>query len=218
LNIYVTVEGKGEKIVYKKWIKFTNSSLRIVDSIDEVTQNRVFIISGGGYPHYFETIEYGVRDVEGLGLFDLLVISIDSEDMSFNEKYEEVKNFIDNLHTNINYKIIVQNFCLETWALGNRNIIPRNPQSTIIRNYINYYNVLLNDPENLPPYPEEELNRAQFAQKYLRTILNDRYRNLTYLKSNPEVLTDKKFFKRIKSRCLDTNHISSFNGFLEAFN
>lgn len=215
MNFYVVVEGKGEKIIYRKWIKYINPTLRIVDSIDKVTNNNVYIISGNGYPSYFDIISNAIEDVSTLNCFDLLVVSVDSEKMTYMEKYHEIKTFIDQKNKNINYKIIIQHFCIETWALGNKIIIPRNPQSKIIRNYIQFYDVLLNDPENLPPY--KNLNRAQFAYSYLHAILNDRYRNLTYHKTTPEVITNHKFFNRIKSRYLESNHISSFKGLLDAF-
>ena len=218
MNIYIVVEGTGEKILYPKWIKYINPSLRLVDSIEDVKKNNFIIFSGRGYPNYKETIKNGAQDVNDNKLFDLLVVSVDSEDMSYDEKYNEIKEFIEGLNLNIDYKIIIQNFCLETWALGNRIIVPRNPNSELIREYLNFYDVLTNDPENLPYYPKEKLNRAQFAFKYLKTILNDRYRNLSYMKNNPRILTDRKFFNRIKSRYSDTNQIISFKSFLDAFN
>jgi hypothetical protein len=218
MNIYLIVEGNiGEKAVYSSWIPFVNPSLNIKNNIQDVQQDDVFIISGGGYPNYYEIIENGIEDVKYTNLFDRIVIAIDSEEMSYIEKQNEITNFLINKNIPIDCRIIIQHFCLETWALGNRIIIPRNPKSVQIKIYRKIFDVLVNDPELLPRLDSENLNRSQFAEKYLRVILNDKYKNLTYNKSNVKTLLNKKFFDRVTSRHLDTNHISSFANFLNAF-
>ena len=218
MNIYLVVEGRvGEKQVYGFWVPLVNPVLKITNNIEEVTENCLHVISGGGYPNYFDVIADGIKDVEANKTFDRLVIAIDSEDMSYEDKKTEIQTFIKDYKTLIDYRIVVQHFCLETWALGNRVIFPRNPKNSHIREYRNYFNVLINDPELLPDYPKEELNRSQFAEKYLRFTLNDKYKNLSYSKNNPQALLHITYFERVRSRFLETGHISSFRDFLEAF-
>ena len=65
------------------------------------------------------------------------------------------KTFVDSHNKNLDYQIIIQHFCLETWALGNRVIITRNPISASIREYRKYFDVLVDDPELLPGYPKQ---------------------------------------------------------------
>jgi hypothetical protein len=48
-------------------------------------------------------------------------------------------------------------------------------------------------------------------------MLNEKYRNLTYSKSNPGALLHVKYFEQIKNRLKDTGHIASFGAFLQAF-
>jgi hypothetical protein len=218
VNIYLVVEGPvGEKQVYAHWIPLVNPRLRIVNDLTAVQNDSVIIYSGGGYPSYFDVIEAGVRDVEANARFDRLVIAIDSEEMSREEKKAEIDDFIQTLGTHIHYRTVVQHFCLETWALGNKLIVSRNPKDSKIKEYRRYYDVLDMDPELLPDYPGETLNRCQFAERYLRRLLNDRYRNLTYRKSNPTVLLHDKYFQRVKERFTQTGHIASFDDFLSAF-
>ena len=217
MNIYLVVEGSvGEKKVYSCWLKYIDSRFNIVNSINEISTNSAYIIAGFGYPNYFDVIESAAYDVMDHNI-DRLVVAIDSEDMTYNEKHNEIETFIDNLNLNINYKVIVQHFCLETWALGNRIIVNRKPSNTNVRKYLKLYDVLTLDPANLPSYPEEGLNRAQFAEKYLRALLNDKYRNLTYTKHNPSALLHDLYYKRVLERFNNTGHISSFNDFLTAF-
>jgi hypothetical protein len=218
MNIYLVVEGRvGEKLVYGFWVPLVNSALKVINKIDEVTENCLYIISGKGYPSYFDVISDGIEDVVSGGLFNRLVIAIDSENMSYEDKRIEIQNFVESHKTKIDYRIIVQHFCLETWALGNRIIITRYPKSSRIRDYRKYFDVLFNDPELLPNYPKEDLTRSQFAEKYLRSILNEKYKNLSYSKRNPQALLNIKYFERVRNRYFDTRHISSFEDFLDAF-
>jgi len=48
-------------------------------------------------------------------------------------------------------------------------------------------------------------------------MLNEKYRKLTYSKSNPGALLHDKYFQRVKARLDTTGHITSFNDFLSAF-
>jgi hypothetical protein len=218
MNIYLVVEGRvGEKRVYGFWVPLVNPALKIINNMEDVTQDCVYIISGGGYPNYFDVISDGIEDVATGDLFDRLVIAIDSEDMSYQDKKNEIQSFVGSHDRRIDYRIIIQHFCLETWALGNRAIITRYPKSSSVREYRKYFDVLVNDPELLPGYPKEDLNRAQFAEKYLRFVLNEKYTNLSYSKRNPQALLDIKYYERVRSRYFDTGHIASFSDFLGAF-
>ncbi len=171
-----------------------------------------------GYPGYFEVIENAIHDINDNQLFDRLVISVDAEDMSKQEKYNEIFEFICNHHCNVEIHIVVQYFCFETWALGNRKVIRRQPNLLKLREYKRVFDVRDNDPELLPSKPDENMNRAQFAEKYLRLALNDRHRNLSYSKSDPRALVNSKYFVQVKSRYIETLHIGSFADFLRAFN
>ena len=218
MNVYLIVEGNvGEKKVYAHWVPLVNPSLTVVNTLDEVQRDNLIIYSGGGYPNYLDVIEAGVEDVSTNKQLDRLVISVDSEEMSYQEKRREIDGVVKALGKNIDYKIIVQHFCLETWALGNQVIVSRKPKDIQLRNYRKYFDVLNNDPELLPGYPEDNLNRSQFAEHYLRKLLNEKYRNLTYTKRNPNALLDDKYFNRVKMRLKKTGHIASFNDFLAAF-
>lgn len=218
MNIYLVVEGPvGEKQLYTHWVPLVNPKLKVVSSLVEVTENNIIIYSGGGYPNYFEVIGAGIEDVVSNDQLDRLVIAVDSEEMTYKEKWQEIDDYVKTFGVDIDYKIIVQHFCLETWALGNQIVVARKPKDGSLRGYKQYFDVLNKDPELLPEYPLEGLNRSQFAARYLRKLLNEKYRNLTYTKSNPGVLLNNKYYERVRSRLENTGHISSFNDFLCAF-
>ena len=217
MNIYIVTEGITESIVYKKWIPQINPALSAVSTISDVDQNKFFIVSSMGYPFYFETIANAIEDVNHLKKFDRLVITIDSEEMSRIQKYDEVADFVRSHPCRFNPRIVVQHFCFETWALGNRKIISPVPENRRLRQYKKFFDVRQFDPELLPALPEEEMNRAQFAEKYLRLALNDRYPTLTYSKANPKALLHTTYLEQVRLRATKTNHIDSFHEFLRAF-
>lgn len=216
MNLYVVVEGeKTESLVYKKWIRYINPKLRHVESLQDLQNNNFIIYAGYGHPFYFDVIDSAIEDINNSGLIDRLVISVDSEDMSYQEKYDEINSHINSKHCDSEIFIIVQHYCFESWALGNKSIISRNSQDELLRKYVDFYNVVENDPELMPAFAN--LNRSQFSYRYLRKAVNEKYRNLTYSKSNPKILLNRKYFEKIKNRYLGTGHISSFSNFLEAF-
>ncbi|MBU4362015.1 hypothetical protein KJ813_05070 [bacterium] len=218
MNYFIVVEGKKvEPHVYNKWISYLNPKLHPINHISEFKEDNYLIFPGYGYPFYFEVISNAIQDVLHNPIIDYLIIGIDSEEMTYEEKYQEIHDFISDYVDKINIIIIVQHFCIETWALGNRLIIKRNLENTLLKRYMRYFNVVSNDPELLPPLEQEQLNRSQFAEKYLRKALNDRYRNLTYSKNRPGVLLHPKYFHQVKLRYDKTNHIQSFGKFLDAF-
>jgi len=216
MNLYIVVEGLAEKKVFPSWIQILNPKLTQVFTLSEVLNNNYLIISGNGYPGYFDHIKDAVATINSTKKFDKLIISIDSEEQTKQEKYEEVLDFLNDKPCDSEIHIIVQHFCLETWLLGNQKVGPRNPKTKELSAYKQFFNVLKEDPERLPDYPNENLNRAQFAFLYLKKMLKEKRMN--YTKASPKVVCHKSYFKEIKNRLDKTSHIESFSSFLEAFN
>ena len=217
MNVHIVVEGDSEKKIYPHWVTMVNPNLSYVEHISQIQSNHFTIVSGGGGPQYYEVIDAAIEDVNTYGNIDRLVVAVDSEEMSIDEKYKEVEAHLSKTPCVAAVRIVIQHFCLEAWALGNRAIIRPNPQDAKLREYKKFYNVRTHDPELLPPYDPDELNRANFAEKYLRRALQDKYAKLTYTKRNPDVLLHPKYFQRVKARLDETGHIPSLGGFLSAF-
>ncbi|MBD3265125.1 hypothetical protein GF373_00515 [bacterium] len=214
MNWYVVVEGDSEKKIYKKWIPFVNPHMTYIDSLRLLTENNFYVISGGGYPNYLETIDDAIEDINSVGQFDRFIVVVDAEEMAFTEKQQELIDYLSNRNIRAELYLIIQNFCIETWGLGNLKIAPRNPNSPTLQKYKNHYDVSVLDPEDLPKMGG--LTRAQFAYKYLKAMLKDKHNHLYYTKRNPRALMHETFLHEIKKRYLNTNHIQSFKTFLEA--
>lgn len=219
MNIHIVAEGQvGEKALYRHWVPLVNPQLTYVNHITETLKNNFSIVIGGGYPHYLDIIDASIMDVNCMDTIDRLVIAVDSEEMSYDDKYKEIQQHVLRVSCRAEIKIVIQHFCMETWALGNRAIINPQTQSTKLRSYLKSYDVRFKDPEMLTPGQNEDMNRAQYAERYLKYALNDKYKQLSYSKHNPQALLHFKYFQRVKQRLNDTQHIKSFQSFLEAFN
>ncbi len=218
MNIYVVVEGlTTEKQVYQSWIPYVNPELKVINHVSEFSVNKFLVVAGGGYPNYNQIIKNAIEDINTLQNIDRLVIAVDSEEMTYEEKYHEIFNLVSNEPCQAQIRIIIQHFCFEAWALGNRKIMGRNVQDRKLLGYKRFYDVLSRDPELLPSYPLEELTRARFAVKYLNLAFHEKYHQLAYSKSRPKALLNENYFLQLKRRLIETQHIKSFNAFLDAF-
>jgi hypothetical protein len=218
MNYYVLVEGQvSEKRVYKSWIPQLWPHLSYVSHYSDFTNDCFTILSGMGYPYYLEMIEAAIEDILGSQTPTRLVICVDSEDLSRKEKFDEIKNHIQATGGDaIDFRIVVQHFCFETWALGNRKLggPAKDPEIASLRKL---FDVCKQDPEALPPNNERSLNRSQHAAFYLRKLLNNKHKNLSYSKNDPSVLMHPKYLQQIIARREQTPHIASFTDFLTAF-
>jgi len=217
VNLYVVTEGNVEKTIYRSWIPLINEMLTLAQAPDEVEQNNFYLVSAGGYPAYFQVIDDAIKDVNNYPAFDRLVVTVDSEDMTREEKLAELEEFLDERPCRGEVCVVVQHFCFEAWALGNRLVVRRNSQSRQLARFKRIHDVRALDPELLPSLEEDELTRAQFAEKYLRVALRDKYRNLSYSKRNPSSVAHPKYLVQLQRRLQDTGHIRSFGDLLAAF-
>lgn len=218
MNLYVVVEGNSsEPKVYRNWIPLVNKNLKEVPYIQGVRDNNFLIRTGSGYPNLLGIISNAIEDIRLNPVFDRLVVVVDSEELTLQQRYAEIeKHILANAPTCL-YKIVVQHFCLEAWGLGNRKLGPRKPRSDELREYKKIHDVFTDNPEHLPGHPELELNRAQFAEKYLRSMIRDKGNHLTYTKSRPDVVAHSSYFSELQNRLHQTAHIGSFQLLLDAF-
>jgi uncharacterized protein YaiI (UPF0178 family) len=214
MNILFVVEGKRtEKKLYKKWIKYVHSSLEFVPTTIDLTGNNFTIISGHGFPGYYEVIKNSILDINKLKNIDYLFICIDSEELSYSEKFNELEKFIKKECPPVNsgLVLIVQNHCIETWLIGNKKINLSSAQNQELRKYRDFYNVNTLDPENLIAIDNRTI--AQFTFDYLVLMLREK--GLSYSKSNVSEVNNKSYFNQLVKRFEQHNHIKSFGYLLQ---
>jgi hypothetical protein len=230
MNIYVIVEGElGSKKIYESWATYINNQLQPVSTINEVKQNNFFVFSGGGQNEFKNRVRTAVEDVNSISVFDRLVVAIDSEEKSYDEKLVEVRSWVEEIpFCRVPVKYIIQHFCIETWFLGNESLFSKKPRDEELIEFLKVFDIRTSDPELLPDNTELGINRSKFAYRYLlagvrdinnvsNKFWNKGFSKRRYSKKNPDLVLQKGFYNRVKERFTSNNHIKSFNGFIEAF-
>lgn len=217
MNLYFLVEGRStEKKVYPKFIEyFFEGKLTRVKQFHEVDRNNYFLLSGNGYPHIFtDILKNSIEDINSIGTYDYLIICIDADENSIQERKEELSEYLlqfkkegVELSPDCTIELIVQNRCIETWFLGNKVIYKSNPSSKKLLKFQEFYNVQNNDPELMPVFEDFD-NHANFHFAYLKEMLLER--TIRYTKNHPRDISEVHYLKRLIERGQSNNHIQSF--------
>lgn len=218
MNIFFLVEGEHtETKVYPKWLTYLLPMFKRVYSAPNATKNNYYLISGKGYERLLGTVlDKTIEELIQTNNFDYLVICVDAD----NRTVEETKNIIQTIIKEIplqlpsrtELKIIVQNKCIETWFLGNRQIWKRNPQSKQLRDYIEFYNIYELNPEDMERINDSH-TVSDFHYRYLKEILQER--GISYTKKSPNHVIEKHYLDELINRQEETNHLQSFKTFID---
>jgi len=227
MNFYILVEGKcTEYKIYPAWISYLAPHLKRVQQFDEVTEDSYYIVSGYGLPSLLKNhLPNAIKDVSMCGRYDYLVIGLDAEEYSVSQRLEEVQKVIEenyDILKDTKVKVIVQNRCIESWLLGNRDIFVDRPKRRKLREYIKFYNVKHKDPELMPGFiPHRNYmplfsTIARFHTDYLQEIFKER--NMFYAKRNPRYATKPEFLDELINRMHEKNgQLQTFKNFYEFF-
>lgn len=201
--MYFLVEGKTEQKVYPRWISSLLPSLTRVDSPDKVSKNSYFLISGGGFPSLLDNhLKASIEDVNAIGTYDYLVICLDSDDATPEAKMKMVDNFLveKELTLSCNLRIIVQQRCMETWFMGNRNVYTRNPSQNF-KPFAQFYDVSIHDPESMEKPPDFGGSCSMYHFEYLKSMLLEK--NIRYSKTNPRDVMQEYYLHELVRRTKD---------------
>ncbi|RUT06649.1 hypothetical protein DSM106972_029060 [Dulcicalothrix desertica PCC 7102] len=217
MNIYFLVEGKKtERKVYPAWLAHLVPELQRVSNYNEVDRNNYYLFSAEGYPSIiYEHLPNSIADVMENGKYDYFVVCLDAEENAVDAIKQEIYELIRVEKINlglIQFVIIVQNRCIETWFLGNKRIYSRQPQSQPLLNYTKYYNVAENCPELMGKYKNFNTH-AQFHEEYLKELF--RAKNINYSKKNPGDVIKLYYLEQLLYRIHDNQyHLLTFQDFV----
>lgn len=217
MTIYVAVEGEVEGIVFPRWISRLNSTLTQVNAVSLLAENTFYVVSGHGYPQYLKIVAAAAQDVRNLGIVDRLVVSVDAESMSVEQKQEQLRSIVGVLPSSVELRLVVANCCFESWALGNRRLCSRpigDMHSPELAEYRTQYDICVRDPELMPTLCQEQLNRAQFAYRYLSLLVKEKGR--IYSKHSPYYVAEHKYLDALERRVAETEQMLTFRDFLAA--
>ncbi len=203
MNVYFLVEGKTEQKVYPRWISYLLPSLTRVDSPDEVSQNNYFLISGGGFPSLLDNhVKASIEDVNSIGIYDYLVICLDSDDATPEAKMKMVDDFIEKETLTLSCKlhVIVQQRCMETWFMGNRTVYTRNPSQNF-KPFSQFYDVSIHDPESMGKPPDFGESHSIYHYEYLKSMLLEK--RIRYSKKNPGDVMRQYYLNELVRRTKD---------------
>ncbi len=218
MNLYVLVEGEETEMqVYSRWIEQL-LGFKKIKTPQEAEHQHFFLISGYGYPNILKNeLPDAIATInENSHKFNYLILCLDSEDGSIQDRIDEVWEVIQEhnleLEEYCSLEIIVQHRCMETWFLGNKFLYPRQPNTPDFIEFSRYYNVCENDPEKMGKHTSK--NHAHFHKRYLTAMLLEK--NLHYQKNNPKVVCESSYITELQKRVAGPEtHLQSLKKFFD---
>jgi hypothetical protein len=219
MNLYFLVEGHTELKLYPQWIQFLLPEFTQVNSFDQVQYKNYYIFGGAGIPSIInDHLPAAIEDVNSMYNYNHLVMCLDAEESSVQERLDEVNCFLqDNkvLLRNATLNIIVQNRCIETWLLGNRKLIPIGNIGGKLAEYREFFDVFKDDPELMGKHSEFNTH-AQFHKSYLKSIYDARGLSKVYSGICPRDSGEQHYFDQIKNRIQkEPQHLQTFQTLLQ---
>ncbi len=217
MNFYMLVEGKSTEMkVYPKLIAAYHPEYQQVKRLDDIHANSYYMFSGQGIPSLYDKIGPAVEDITEFNhthkpQIDRLVVCLDT-DYYGNERdthFRIVQELVKHGGMEIEFTIILQTMCLETWFLGNRSMFP-SVYSREFKPFAAHYNVSEADPEKMQA-PREESSIGGYSKKYLKKMLNESGK--TYSVSQVKHITTKEYIGQMDQRFEETGHIHSYHYF-----
>lgn len=218
MNLYFVVEGEETEMqLYPQWLSYTLPELKKVNTYKEVINNSYYLFCGQGIPSIYKHTANAIRDINQFGRYDYLVVCLDCDELNPETRKKKLFDYLKSekvaLSASCRLEIVTQNACVETWFLGNRRAFKKNPEGKRFKEFVSFFNVAVDDPENMPKYIGYN-QRAHFHQAYLNEMLKEH--GLVYRKSNPKVVLGKTYFNELQKRVEDEpEHLNTLRCFFE---
>lgn len=220
MRLYIIVEGfRTEPRVLRGWLPSLVPGIREVDRPEDLSDGArcFYLISGKGYPSYFQRITAAAQDLRDLPLeADWLLIFADAEDITAAEREAEITAACREAGVPIPVAVHIADCCIESWLLGNRRLLPPQPQSADLQKFYAHYDARLRCPEAMPAHPGWR-TRAQLCCDYLRAAFQEKGPHLHYSKEHPGMAAQPDYLDALRSRIVETGHLPSFARFLRFF-
>lgn len=223
MNFYIVVEGdKTEMSVYPAWLSILAPNYSRVDNAWEVCENNYYIFSAGGIPSIYNHVRNAVEDINAINSkggvkYDYLLVCLDTEEETREYILQQINKELQSNNValmNAELKVFEHKVCMETWFLGNRNVFKENPQDAEYLDYIRYYNVGEDNPEEMGNINENKFSTtAKFHLQYLKRMLEER--NMTYTKNRTQYVQQQVYLQQLIKRFEGTGHLATFGSWYE---
>ncbi len=228
MNLYFLVEGKSELVIYRQWLTYLLPNLTRVNDFDQITDNNYYIFTCEGYPSMIDQdLPNAIEDVNSFNSnnarYDYLLVCLDADELAIEERKEEVYTSLQSIDlAGLKLVLIIQNRCLETWLLGNRNFVrmqlenqPDERRKPFLT-YQQFYNVATSDPELMGVHDNFNTH-SQFHEAYLKAVF--KARGLSYTKGTSGEAGKDFYLKELIKRTQDEpNHLKSLQNLLNFCN
>ena len=223
MNFYIVVEGdQTEMSVYPAWLSILAPTYTRIENAWNVGENNYYIFSGGGIPSIYTHVKNAVLDInsinnKGESRYDYLLVCLDTEEETREYILGQINKELQSNNVALQDADLIvfeHKVCMETWFLGNQNVFKDNPQNAEYLEYIKYYNVGHDNPEEMGNMDENKFaTTAKFHLRYLKRMLEER--NMTYSKNNTLEVQQNAYLQQLIKRYKDTGHIATFGGWYE---
>ena len=223
MNFYIIVEGeKTEMSVYPAWLSLLAPAYTRIANFDDVNENNYYIFCGGGIPSIYTHVTNAVLDINEINSkggphYDYLLVCLDTEGESRDYIMQQIEKQLKSEGVSLqNAELVVfeQKVCMETWFLGNQSVFKENPQNPEYLDFIRYYNVGRDNPEEMGNMNEKKFTTtARFHVRYLKRMLEER--NMAYSKNNTEDVQQSTCLQQLIKRYEETEHIATFGSWYE---
>ncbi|MBF0437760.1 MAG: hypothetical protein HQL93_01430 [Magnetococcales bacterium] len=214
MNFYFLVEGEQtEKKVYKAWTALVFPGIQHQVNMDDLKGNDFFVFSSNGYPFAKGFLDKTLQDIRSIACIDHLFVCVDADDDSVEIKRNQLTSQLQELQCPCPFSVIVANCCIETWFLGNQNMMPEQPTTgTPLHTLWNHYDVRNLDPESMPKPDGFNRSTAKFHLEYLQAMFREN--QTSYTKNFPRLVHEPNYLTALAQRCQSTNHLDSFKTLL----
>lgn len=223
MNFYIVVEGdKTEMSVYPAWLSVLAPTYTRIHSAWDVRENNYYIFSAGGIPSIYTHVKNAVLDINAINAqdgpgYDYLLVCLDTEEETRQYHLDRINAELQSNGMSLqNAELVVfeQKVCMETWFLGNQSVFKENPQNPEYLDFIRYYNVGKDNPEEMSNMDENRFaTTARFHVRYLKRMLEER--NMAYSKNNTEDVQQSTYLQQLIKRYEETEHIATFGSWYE---
>lgn len=223
MNFYIIVEGeKTEMSVYPAWLSLLAPAYTRIANFDDVNENNYYIFCGGGIPSIYTHVTNAVLDINEINSkggphYDYLLVCLDTEGENRDYIMQQIEKQLKSEGVSLqNVELVVfeQKVCMETWFLGNQSVFKENPQNPEYLDFIRYYNVGRDNPEEMGNMNEKKFaTTARFHVRYLKRMLEER--NMTYSKNNTVYVQQSAYLQQLIKRYEETEHIATFGSWYE---
>jgi hypothetical protein len=202
MNLYIVVEGEETEMqLYPKWISYSIPELQKVDTYKQVVKNSYYLFCGQGIPSIYKHTANAIKDINQFGKYDYLIVCLDCDNLNPEARKKKLTDYLITEGVELNnlckLEIVVQNACVESWFLGNRKAFKRNPEGLKFKEFVNFFDVSVNDPEAMEKY-EGYTQKSHFHEAYLREMLKEHGQR--YRKSNPKVVLNEPYYQELQKR------------------